>query len=277
MALFGFGKREPEPVRLTSFSETPPKLFTALLCEGVTAQNIPDFDALRALYAQLQAEHPDKRVLTTLDDPGQAAYTSGHGIESHLLDDIEGYDLSALGPECFEDGEHILYLSTPAEFPIRLANLKARANGVSFDDACGVLYWEGGAVDGPVFPDTVMLEPDRALWRGNKNDSFIQFVPVVAAADALAGFPNGYFGCDLTPMQNYAVAQQLETQHGMALMGVGASYLGFVRDEPLTVGEAGALARDIAKLYMEAPADAVERLIEVLTGKDWLLLRYAES
>lgn len=277
MALFGFGKRKPEPLRLIPFASRPPKLFITLLCDGVTAENVPDFASLRALHSRLQAENSEKRVLMTLDDPGQAAYTSGHSIETHRLDDTEGHDLSALGPECFEDGEHVCYLSTPAEFPIRLANLKASAAGVSFDDACGVLYWEGGAVGGPIFPDTVMFEPDAALWRNKSDQIFVQFVPVTRAADALAAFPNGYFHCDLDPLQNYALALHLEERHGMALFGVGASYLAFRRDDALGGDEAEALARDLVKLYMEAPEDAVARLRNALTGKDWLLLRYTES
>ena len=63
----------------------------------------------------------------------------------------------------------------------------------------------------------------------------------------------------------------------MALFGVGASYLAFRRDDALGGDEAEALARDLVKLYMEAPKDAVARLRDALTGKDWLLLRYTES
>lgn len=277
MTISGCGKREPKPLCVIPFAEQPPSLFTNLLCDGVTAENVPDFAALLALRTRLAKAHPNLRVLTTLDDPDQAAYTSGHGIMKHGLDDTEGHELSALGPECFDDGEHCGFLTTPAEFPIRLANLKAHAAGTSFDDACGMLYWEGGAEDGPIFPDTVMFEPDAALWRGNKNEAFVQFVPVDAASDALAAFPNGYFTCDLTPLQNYAVARHLEEYHGMALFGVGASYLGFVRDAVLAADEAGALAADLVKLYQEAPEDAASRLADALTGKDWLLLRYSES
>lgn len=274
--MFGFRKGE-EPVRLTLFAERPPKLFTSLLCDGVTVENVDGFVNLRALLSQLQAANTDCRVLTTLDDPHQAAYTSGHGIMKHELDDTDSHDLSALGAECFEDGEHCGFLTTAAEFPIRLANLKARAAQTSFEDACGVLFWEGGAMDAPACPDTVMNEPDAALGRDLQNELFVQFVPVTSSADALAAFPNGYFTCDLTPMQNYAVARHLEEHHNMKLFGVGASYLGFVRDAPLTEGEAGALACDIVKLYHEAPADAVELLSAAFEGKDWLLLRYTES
>lgn len=262
---------------LTPFAESPRRRFATYLCDGVIADNIPDFAALRALCAALQAEHPAVRVLATLDDPDQAAYTSGHAIETHDLDRTEGHDLSALGPECFDEGEHLGYLTTPAEFPIRLANLRALTAGKTLADARGVLFWQGGAVDGPAFPDTVMHDPDAALRLSRRGEVHFQFVPVTSAADALAAFPNGYFSADLDPVQNHALARHLEEHYALALMGVGASYLGFVRPAPLSAEDAAALAEDLVSLHEEAPPDAALRLAGALAGKDWLLLRYAES
>lgn len=274
MALFGFGKRKD--VKITPFAENDKKRFHDLLCDGVIVENLADFAALLEMYRKLQADHPDKRVLASLDDPGQAVYTSFHAIGKHGLEDTEGHDLSGLGPECFEDGEHLGYLSTEAELPILLANLQKRAADVGFEDACGVLQWEGGSVDGPAFPDALMLDPDGAMLN-DLREVHVQFVSVKSAADALAAFPNGYFTCDLDPMQNYAIAKHLEQTHGMALFGVGASNLGFIRSARLDHPQAVALARDIMKIYQGGPGDAVERLASALTGKDWLLLRYSES
>lgn len=274
MGLFGFGKSTS--VTITPFADSGKRHFRDLLCDGVVVDGLRDFAALRQVYLKLQAEHPGKRVLTSLDDPAQAVYTSCHAVQTHELDDRQGHDLAGLGPECFENGEHLGYLTTQAELPIQLANLKARAANVGFEEACGVLYWEGGSEDGPKFPDTLILDPDRAMLR-DLREVHIQFVPVSAAADALAAFPNGYFTCDLNPMQNYAIAQHFEQEHAMALFGVGASNLGFIRRSPFSHLEAVAIARDIVKLYQDAPGDAVERLAKALEGKDWLLLRYSES
>lgn len=273
--MFGIGK--PKPVRLTPFAECPERRFGDLLCDGVIAEHLPDFAALRGVYRALKAEHPGKRVLATLDDPGQALYTSAHAIEKHGLDDTAGHDLSALGPECFEDGKHCERLMAGAKIPIRLANLHARAAQTTFADVSGLLYWEGGSDGGPTCPDAVMRDPDAALRSAPLDEAHFQFVPVMAAADALAALPNGYFTSDLTPMQSYAVAQHLEQNHAMALFGVGARYLGFVRDSELAPDEAVALAQDIVTLYGKAPVDATQRLADALAGKDWLLLRYTES
>lgn len=272
--MFGFGKSKP--VRITPFAEHKRRLGD-LICDGVIAEQVADFAALRAVVRDLQAKYPDARVLATLDDAGQAVYTSGHAIEKHRLDDTEGHDLSRLGPECFEDGEHCGYLTTPIEIPIGLANLQARAAQTTFADAAGLLGWEAADDEGPATPDAVMREPDVALRTAAQPEFHFQFVPVSVAADALAALPNGYFACDLTPMQSYAVARHLEQHHAMALFGVGASFLGFIRDGVLTANEAIALARDIVSLYGGAPGDAVHRLADALTGRDWLLLRYTEG
>lgn len=272
-----FGSGKPNTAHLTPFSDHPKRRLGDLICDGVIAEFVPDFEMLREVYRDLQAQHPGERVLATLDDAGQAVYTSCHAIEKHRLDDTEGHDLSALGPECFDGGEHRGYLTTPAEMPIRLANLQARAAQTNFADAGGVLFWEGDDDEGPATPDAVMRDPDAALRTAYQPEFHFQFVPVAAAADALAALPNGYFTSDLTPMQSYAVAQHLERTHAMALFGVGAGYLSFVRDSALTPNEAVALARDIVTLYGKAPGDAVQRLADAITGKDWLLLRYTEN
>lgn len=278
LPFFERGKsREPGAPRLTLFAENPERRFTTYLCDGVIAENIPDFATLRALHAKLQAAQPGTRVLASLDDPHQAAYTSHHATDTHDLDRTEGHDLSALGPECFEDGDHCGYLTTPAEFPIRLANLRALSEPLSLADARGVLFWQGGAMDRPSTPDAVVRDPDAALGIERVREVHFQFVPVTAAADALAAFPNGYFSSDLDPLQNHALARHLEAEHGLALMGVGASYLGFVRPCPLSAAEAAVLADDLVSLHAEAPDDAAALLAAALVGKDWLLLRYSES
>lgn len=267
----------PKAITLTPFAESRKPRYAPYLCDGVIAENLPDFAALRALHAELQARHPAMRVLATLDDPGQAAYTSDHAIETHRLDQTDGHDLSALGPECFDGDEHIGCFTTQAEFPLRLANLLALTAHMTLADARGVLFWQGGAVDGPTFPDTVMHDPDAALHLGRRGEVHFQFVPVTRAADALDAFPNGYFTGDLDPRQNHALCRHLEEQYGLALMGLGATYLGFVRSAPLRAEEATALAADLVSLHAEAPGDGLARLASALTGKDWLLLRYTES
>ena len=285
MAIFGFGKRKPlakpawkpGPTRLIPLRDDDKKRLRDLLCDGVIAENLGSFEALCETYEDLQAERSERQVLVTLDNPYQAVYTSGHATDKHSLDDVEGHDLTGLPPECFEDGEHLGYLTTEAELPIMLANLKTLSAKTTFEDACGLLPWKGGDPEAPSTPDALIESPSKALEPELIREFYFQFVPVDESADALAALPNGYFKSDLTPMQSYAVARHFDAHHGFRLFGVGASNLGFVRSSALDDVEAEALAIDIAKLYLDTPDDAVQRLSHALIGKRWLLLRYSES
>ncbi len=269
--MFGFGRKQP--VELVPFADRPPHMFNSLLCDGVSAYHLGSFADLLALHARLQQEHPHCRVLASLDDLGQAGYTSGHGTDSHDLDDIAGHDLSDLDPALFENGEHLGYLSTPAEFPIRLANLKKQAVDVA--GIAGLLFWDtpGDA------NDIVSLNraPDLLLGIASEPAILFQFVPVASAADTVAAFPNGYFRSDLNPMQNHALAAHLEAAYGFALIGIGSRFLAFRRAQPLSAADADALATGLVALYAEPPPGAFDDLRKLLRDRDWLLLRYTES
>lgn len=271
--MFGLSRRPP--LKLVPFTEAKPRTFGPLLCDGLSARNLGSFAELLTLHARLQGEHPDQRVLASLDDLGQASYTSGHATDYHGLDDIEGHDLSGLGAEVFENGQHRGYLSTPAEFPIRLANLLQRARDIRLEQLAGLLDWEtpGDGND----PITINREPEAALRIGQEKEVLFQIVPVRSAAQMVAAFPNGYFSADLNPMQTYVLARRLEDEHDLSLFGIGARMLGFRRLAALPQDRARALGEELAAFYAGAPPNAAEGLARLLTGRDWLLLRYTES
>lgn len=263
--MFGFRKR-PKPVEIMAFDDEPPQLFTALLCDGFVVRNVPDFTAWIALLRTLQRDYPDVRVLGSLDDVHQSAYTSGHAIETHDLDRIEGLA---------EPDEDRGYLLRRDQFPIRHVNLLTRARGVAFASLAGLLPWStpGDAND----PITINADPEAALgWRHEKL-FLAQLVPVTTAAETVAAWPNGYFVSDLTPMQNLALAQHLETEFGLKLCAIGAGRLAFVSDTPLDAAAAAEAAADIVSLYADAPSDAADRLAAWLAAHDTLLIRYTES
>jgi hypothetical protein len=253
--MFGFRSRKKVP-ELVPFAQAMPHTFNALLCDGVTAHDIPSFADLLALHARLQRERPDLFVLASLDDLGQACYTSGHCAFTHRLDDVE-------------DGDD------EAEFPDRLANLLKLIRDEDAGRFAGVLDWEtaGDAND----PITANRDPEAALLISKEKEILFQFVPVASAADAIAAFPNGYFNSDLNPMQNHALAQRLESEYDLALFGIGSRFLGFRRGEALGEHMAGALAGEIATWYRGTPPGAADELARLIAGRDWLLLRYTES
>src|SRR5688500_4702486 len=99
--MLGWNSREPP--RLVPFAEAGPQTFCQLLCDGATAHNLTSFAELMAVHSALQLERPDRIVLATLDDLGQACYTCGHATDFHGLDDVEGHDLSSLPMSLGED------------------------------------------------------------------------------------------------------------------------------------------------------------------------------
>jgi hypothetical protein len=254
--MFGLFKPRRKSLELVPFAEGKPLTFNALLCDGVTARNLPSLAELLAVHARLQAEHPDHVVLASLDNLGQAAYTSGHCADTHELDEADD-----------EDEE--------AEFPDRLANflkLTGKAKAARF---AGVLDWETEGDSNDLV--TVNADPEAALRIAKEKDVIFQFVPVSSAADAIAAFPNGYFNSDLTPMQNHALARRLESHYGLALFGIGSRFLGFRCREALQAEMATRLAHDFAAVYAGTPQAAIAELAQLLAGRNWLLFRYTES
>ncbi|MBD8494301.1 hypothetical protein IFR09_26080 [Pseudomonas syringae] len=243
------------------------------ICDEYRLSAIERFDELLDAWRKLGAEHPGHHILLSLDDPGQARYTSGHVRNNLYLDEVKPQDLVGLPAECFEKGEHIGYLTTKAEFPICLRNFMALVADVSFADACafGLTLSDESLqewIDYQAQPLSLLDQPLLAL-----------VVPVEHASQALAAFPNGYFEPDLGPAHNHAVAQRFFLQHGYALLGVGASYLGFVRAEPASPAVAQALAEDLCALYNTDQAQRPARLAAfagAIIGCRHLWLRYVE-
>jgi hypothetical protein len=269
--MFGFGRKQP--LELVPFADGRPRTFNTLLCDGLTAYHLASFAEWLDLHARLQAERPDCHVLASLDDLGQAAYTSGHATDSFDLDATTGHDLSGLDPAIFEDGEHPGHLSTPAEFPIRLANLLKQA--VDVGEIEGLLYWGTPGDENDLV--TINRDPGHALAIAKEQAVIFQYVPAASAADALAAFPNGYFSSDLNPMQCHALAAHLEARYGFALIGIGSRFLAFRRAEPLPLETADRLAGELTALYAATPPGAAAALASLLGGRAWLLFRYTES
>jgi hypothetical protein len=258
--------RPSNPVRLVPFSEELPRTSNQLLCDGVTAHNLASFADLLKLHAFLQQKRPDRRVLASLDDLRQAGANSRYAADGCELDLIGSAE-----PE----GAFANYVSGPEEFPIRLANLVKRAEGIDLVDATGALQWETpGDSNGLI---TVNGDPERALRIADEEQVIFQFVPVATAAEAIAAFPVGYFSSDLSPMQNFLLARHLETAYGLSLIGIGSRFLAFHRAAAIEPALAHRLAFELAALYANAPQGAAHALARVITGRDWLLLRYTES
>ncbi len=246
-------------------------VFSTFLCDAYALTGPISLATLESFVRSKIAQHPDSTLLATLDWLDQAAYTSGHATNAGDLDSIEAHDLSNIDADAFEYGEHIGYLSTKSEFPIRLSNLNSRAGSTTFDEACGKIPWQS--------------ENDRHdFFQMNTNfgiqleeKSFVQIVPTSQPHEAIAAFPNGYFTSDLSPCQNYAISERFHRRYGYSLFGIGASYISFMRDALLPENLSTELARDISRIYGEdTNLKLIDQIRNCIADNRILVLRYSE-
>lgn len=242
-------------------------------CDEYGVSGITSVDDLTEARRNIADAHPGFKPLFSLDDLHQARYTSGHVRNNLGMDDASEQDIAGLPPECFENGEYIGYPTTKAEFAICLRNFMNLVAATSFEDACA----HGLTLD------------ERALqeWIGYQNNpiSLLEqplsalLVPVQQSCQALAAFPNGYFTSDLDPAKNFAVARHFSEAHGYELIGVGASYIGFIRAEPPDTSLANVVAKDFCALYNtrdENLQGRVSKVAQAISGRTYLWLRYVE-
>ncbi|PXX46584.1 hypothetical protein [Undibacterium pigrum] len=242
------------------------------LCDIYEAEKYDSQAELLEDWRELGDMFPDSRILLTLDNLGQAQYTSMHSKGSHDLDETEGYDLSSLDAICFEDGEHVGYLSSKSEFFIRLGN---------FEKLCKESSLER------IFQEKNLLLNDESLselisaqenWLSILDDSIYAFRAIVnKAEDSLAAFPNGYFSSDLNPFENHALCRHLRVNYGYSLMGIGASYLALLRESQLSPSQASDLTDILLKLYGEKAMSWIELVMNKKEeSQHVLVLRYTE-
>lgn len=240
-----------------------------ILFDSFFIENLNSFDKLMEVYQTYKQNNSDKTIILTLDDLGQAEYTCTHSIMSNYLDETEGYDLSGLDKTCFEDGEHLGYLSTPAEFFIRKENFFKQIEDIDFKSVCD---------------KELTIDEDEILILEKINQSpfeyldeqiILKIVPVEKSYEGICGFPNGYFSSDLNPFENYALARYLFEKYGFELFGIGASFLGFIRNEKLKENEVKELIVDLSKLY-NTTESAFDKFAEVIKDKNYLFLKYIE-
>lgn len=241
------------------------------ICQSFLISEVGSFGELLNVLYSYREKYCESSILMTLDDLGQAQYTSGHATISHDLDDTDGYDLSGIDPSAFEHGEHIGYLSTRSEFFIRRENFLRKAKGFGFSDASK----RGVSLDDE---ELSLLEEIHANPIGFISDEILlKVVPVEKSYMAMCAFPNGYFTSDLNPFENYAVAKQLSEKYGYELFGIGASLLGFIRNSPLTESEASLLCVDLAFLYnLNETHASIVSLGNIAKAKEFLFIKYVD-
>ncbi|WP_326948874.1 hypothetical protein OG439_08805 [Amycolatopsis sp. NBC_01307] len=209
--------------------------------------DVSSFTDLLGVLGELRSEHEPARVLCTLDDVNQCAYTSGHaGQDDRLWSDSDDADARAahIAAALDDPGSRVAWADLPGE---RL----------------------GGEADVAALVE-VNRDPDGFL----DDVVLVQRVPVPRDDLAIAGIPNGYFTADWTVFQNHAIVRRLAA-HGYRHVGIGASLLGFDRAAPPSEDEARAVVADLKHLY-GAPG-AWAQLAALLPERPYLLLGYTED
>ena len=209
----------------------------------------------------LRESEPDYRFLCTLDELNQCCYTSGHASENeHISLDYDDID--------FDDPDAVQALEARklAHVAVQLQAPELRLN---WEDVLGTLATSLETVNALV---AMNREPDGVL----DDVVYVQRLSVSIDDLTIAGLPNGYFTCDWNLFQNHAVIRHMQAKHGYRFFGIGASWLGFIREYPLQQPEAERLIADLASLY--GVQDAVwADLSEVLQTSRTLLLGYTEN
>lgn len=221
------------------------------------------FDALLAAFRRVEAAHRDDgRCFLTLDDPNQCLYTSGHARAKHDLDGDVAY------PD--DDTDDALTAYDTAVFESARAALRDPDRAVRWEDVGSSLVTEPSDIE-------ALVTLNRAPGLVVDDVHVVQCLPTADDTDLLADLPNGYFACDWTPFECHAVARRMSERHGYALVGIGASTLGFLSVLDPEQRDVDALIADLRELYGHSDADAWNDLGEVLRGSPVLLLGYTED
>jgi hypothetical protein len=243
----------------------------SFLCDGYHLTDIQTFEEVMNFYYKVQNTHPTFKLLMTLDDFGQATYTSSHAIENYSLDNTAGHDLSQLGQETFEEGEHKGYLTTPSEFPIRANNFNRLVGEINMND----VYARGLSLYDDELEE-IHSAHDDPLFLFDE-DMYITMVPVEFSYQSIIAFPNGYFTCDLNPFEIYSLSKYLHDTYHYDLFALGASYVGFYRQCSVDEIDIEQLVEDVSKIYHGDDSQKIKDLFtSVVAQSSFLFLKYTD-
>lgn len=218
---------------------------------------VETFAEVLAVLDELRAAHAPARILCTLDDINQCAYTRGHAS----LDDRFWFDT--------DDSDD------PAARH-RADNARTAHIAAALD--AGSIEWEAlpGSRTGGEQDAAALVELNRAPDRALDDVVLVQRVPVTRDDLALAAIPNGYFTGDWDTFQNHAVVRRMAA-HGYRHIGTGAGLLAFDRESAPTPEAARAVVADLVHLYGAPDSACWPELAALLTEQRLLIVGYSED
>lgn len=240
-----------------------------VLCDAYLLQGDFTLNEIADFVRKTRSSHPGTHLLATLDDPAQAAYTSGHSTELNKLDQLDGHDQTKLPDSAYieVEGEKVFI----GYFPFRLSNLIHGAEKYSPINMEDQLLWIG---QNNKFSTIRTNASVSSLSR--ENECLVQIVPVQNPFEALAAFPNGYFDMFLDPFENYALARELFEKFELSLFGVGARYLGFLSENPIDDDRATKISKYLMRCFdgYNGPIPLDDLLHSLIVGKSELYIAY---
>jgi hypothetical protein len=222
-----------------------------------------EFPSLLELVRSERISYPDAAVFVTLDDLGQALYTSMHATESTELE-IEVDDLDfERDPVAVRRGT-LRQVAHTARM-LAVAELRRRWSDLADTRECPP-EWIATIAAVNANPASIVDDEVHVLN-----------VPVADALMAIAGLPNGYFSDDWDTFDNFAVTSHLAATYHYRPLGIGASWIGFERDAPLSLTQARQLVGELTPIYGNPDAPGWFALIDALTSQPTLLLGYTDD
>ncbi|MFE1594871.1 hypothetical protein [Nocardia sp. NPDC058705] len=245
---------------MTTFEPGEPPVRRNRLDSNTVARldDVTTFAQLLDAAELVRMDHPDARILCTLDDLGQCAYTSMHATLGLVDDDDTDHD-DPVASHNFDN-------AAVTRIAALLDNPAARVPWETLRDTRNASEDELTALV------TANRSPDRVV----DDVVLIQRVPVDRDDLAIAGIPNGYFADDWSTYDNHTVIRRMAT-HGYRHLAIGASLLAFARPTPPTPEQAATLVTDLTHLYGSPTAIAWHELAVQLPTQRHLILGYAEN
>ena len=235
---------------------------------------VHDLKNIEELYSEInkrKLESPGFQFLITLDDIGQASYTSMHSKMSNGLDGGGWLKKENIDSSWYEEGYLKEDLNFDKSFYIRKLGFKHGLEKSKFED---------------IFEKILYLDEDsrQETIAANNNiltlidtEMYMLKIPVQYSYESIYAFPNGYFSVDLSPFENYQLAKHMEESYGYQLFGIGSSYLAFRKNKLLSESSIDALLVLLSKLYIEESDDELINFFrDQIMNSELLVLRYSE-
>lgn len=241
------------------------------LCGYYRIHDLSDINELLEQVKVLSQENQGYKFIITLDDIGQASYTSMHSKMSNELDGGEWLETENIDPSWMDEGFLRDDLNFDQQFFIRKLGFKHGLSTVQFDDIFEkVLFLDQESKE-------EVIESNKNLLALVDQEVYLLKVPVEYSYEAIYSFPNGYFSCDLSPFENFRLAEHLEKEYGFHLFGIGASYISFIKGPDFDAQKIEMILDLLAKIYLDNEDQEFINFMRLsILNRDVLTLRYSE-